>query len=369
MNGDGARVLERLRALPGAAETLEALAADDRVWVVGGAVRDALLGVEPRELDLVVEGDAVALARALGEPEAVHAEFGTATVGGADLASARTESYPEPGALPVVALGASLEDDLARRDFSVNAIAVRVRDGAVREWPGARRDLAAGLLRVLHPASFLDDPTRLLRLCRYGARLGLEVDEETAALASAADPWPAGGARLGAELRRLMAEPQPAAMSWLGRFGLAEALLGEGFSAARVGPAVALLDSPLVALAATGAPTRARLDALAFPAAERDVVAGAVERAAEVQALLAAQDWAALRRVPPEAVAVAGARGPSEAARRWLDDLRHVRLAISGDDVLVAGLTGPAVGAALERAWAVAYAGGGRDEQLRAARA
>src|SRR3954453_18591697 len=108
-----AEVLRRLRS-----PVLDALAGVPGVWVVGGAVRDVLLGREPRELDLAVEGDAVALARRLRIPDAVHERFGTATVDGADLAAARRETYARPGALPDVQLGATIEQDLARRDFS-----------------------------------------------------------------------------------------------------------------------------------------------------------------------------------------------------------------------------------------------------------
>src|SRR5215210_9207035 len=137
MGCDGSRVrtgdlLERLRDLPGAAPVFDALAGVPGVWVVGGAVRDALLGRDPRDLDLVVEGDAAAAARRLGEDAVVHERFGTATAAGAvNVAAARRERYERPGALPEVELGAPLADDLARRDFTVNAIAVRVADGAV----------------------------------------------------------------------------------------------------------------------------------------------------------------------------------------------------------------------------------------------
>ena len=113
--------------------------------MVGGAVRDALLGRVPKELDLVVEGDAIPVARRAAERVngvlLVHERFGTATVtadGFAfDLASARTETYPRPGALPEVKLGATIAQDLARRDFTVNAIAVSLADGELVEWPGA----------------------------------------------------------------------------------------------------------------------------------------------------------------------------------------------------------------------------------------
>src|SRR3954464_6111046 len=164
-----------------------ALEGEEAVYVVGGAVRDVLLGRTPHALDFVVEGDAVAVARRaaerLGGRVTVHERFGTATVEAAeatfDLAGARRERYERPGALPEVELGASLRDDLARRDFTVNAIALHLADGALTFHPGACEDLDARRLRVLHDGSFADDPTRLLRMARYAARLAFAVEPHT----------------------------------------------------------------------------------------------------------------------------------------------------------------------------------------------
>ena len=129
-------------------------------------MRDVLLGREPRDLDLVVEGDAAAAARRLGDGAVLHDRFGTATSAGAvNLAAARRERYERPGALPEVELGAPIQDDLARRDFSVNAIAVRLADGALEGYPGALEDLAAHRLRALHEHSFLDVRPACCGLC------------------------------------------------------------------------------------------------------------------------------------------------------------------------------------------------------------
>src|SRR5215207_1191184 len=125
-------VLDRLPAL-------SVVRGERGVWVAGGAVRDLLLGREPRDVDLVVEDDAVAVARRaaerLGGELVVHDRFGTATVRSRaatfDVVTARTETYAEPGALPDVRPGATIEEDLARRDFTVNAIALRLADGAI----------------------------------------------------------------------------------------------------------------------------------------------------------------------------------------------------------------------------------------------
>ena len=124
---------------------------------------------------------------------------------------ARRERYPAPGALPEVE-PASLAEDLGRRDFTVNALAVTLGDGELIAVPGALEDLAAGTLRVLHDASFIDDPTRLIRLARYAERLSFAVDPHTAALARAAGFATLSGGRLGGELRLALAEPDPVAV-------------------------------------------------------------------------------------------------------------------------------------------------------------
>jgi tRNA nucleotidyltransferase (CCA-adding enzyme) len=376
-----AAALAQLPELPGGRAVAGLLAADPGAWLVGGAVRDLLLGRAPRELDVVLEeGDPAAVAARLGEVVEAHERFGTATArtpdgGRVDLVRARREAYPRPGALPEVARG-TLEEDLARRDVSVNAIALR--PGAERrEVPGATADLEDGVLRVLHPASFVDDPTRLWRLGRYAARLGFAPDPHTARLAAASDPRTAAGPRHGNELRLALAEPDPLAALAAAR-GLQPALLPDGFDVAPRGleEALALLppgegDPRLVTLAACAggvdvARLLAWLDALAFPAAERDIVA-AGSRAAVLAPLRAAATPAqiarAARGAPVELVALAG----GEEARRWLDELRHVRLDITGHDLLAAGVPpGPEVGERLARALDARLDGTapGRDEQL-----
>jgi tRNA nucleotidyltransferase (CCA-adding enzyme) len=389
-----------LLARLGRPPAVAALDGEDAVYVVGGAVRDLLLGREPHELDFVVEGDALEVARRIGGRVVAHERFGTATVSldgvTFDLAGARRERYERPGALPEVELGASLREDLERRDFTVNAIALHLSDGELVWLPGAEEDLRAGRLRVLHDASFRDDPTRLLRLARYAARLGFEPEQRTDRLAAEAVAEGAvdtiTGSRMGSELRLLLQEPQPAALLALERHGLGRALL-ERFSVdpQLVARAIALCPpdarTDLVALAACLGGDRAaisgRLDALAFPADERAIIATTASSAGYVadtidperheaetgEPLGDADLWRTLRRARPETVALAGAFGPEETAQRWLDDVRHRRLAITGDDIVAAGLYGPAVGEALDAAMVAMLEGraDSREEQLAAA--
>ncbi|TMK79205.1 MAG: CCA tRNA nucleotidyltransferase [Actinobacteria bacterium] len=164
------------------------------VFLVGGTVRDILLGEPGFDVDIAVEGDAIALAGALAEAldgrVKAHAKFGTAVVlYGADqrvdVATARTESYHAPAALPSVE-HAPLRDDLFRRDFTINAMAVSLKRedrGELFDPFEGRVDLEAGRVRVLHDRSFIDDPTRIFRAIRYENRYGFRMDEHTEALA------------------------------------------------------------------------------------------------------------------------------------------------------------------------------------------
>lgn len=372
-----------LRALPCGARVLDVLGSLDGAALVGGSVRDLMLGREPRELDLVTEGDVEPVLAALG-PGVVrrHERFGTAVLDAGDgcrydLARARTETYERPGALPDVR-PATLAEDLRRRDVTVNAIALRP-DGEVLAVDHALDDLSDGVLRVLHDASFRDDATRLWRVARYAARLGFAVEPHTAALAAEADPSTVSGDRLGAELRLALAEPDPCAALRAAR-ALNPRLLPPGFAvreeAARA--ALALLPpdgrADLVVLAACAAGMDVRslaawLDDLGFTAADRDLVlaasrfvTGAPLRAARTPSEIAR----AARGAPAEAVALAG----GENARRWLGDLRHVALEIDGTDLLAAGVPqGPEVGERLRRALDRKLDGeiAGRDAELRAA--
>jgi tRNA nucleotidyltransferase (CCA-adding enzyme) len=194
-----------------------------RAFLAGGVVRDLWRGAAEaaRDLDVVVEGDGLAVARALadalGGTLVEHDRFLTASVetsrdGRIDVVTARTERYERPGALPRVLPG-SLAQDLRRRDFTVNAMAVELDSGAfgLLDPLGGVVDLARRRLRILHPLSFVEDPTRMLRAARYAARLRLAADQWTRrchALAVRLAPYPALSApRFAAELERLLAEP------------------------------------------------------------------------------------------------------------------------------------------------------------------
>lgn len=227
---EAAELLPSLRAvLPGAvgralAAVVQATERQGRaLYLVGGCVRDLALGRDLLDVDVVAEGEVQSLAdaavSALGGHYLAHREFGTVTleVDGArvDLAMARAETYARPGALPRVR-PASISEDLARRDFSVNALALALcgpERGRLLDPFGGWQDLRRRLVRVLHERSFIDDATRILRAVRYAVRLGFRLEAETRALLqrdlSCLDT--VSGARVRQELLRLLAEERPEA--------------------------------------------------------------------------------------------------------------------------------------------------------------
>jgi tRNA nucleotidyltransferase (CCA-adding enzyme) len=167
------------------------------VLLVGGAVRDLLLRRPVKDVDFVVEGDAVALAQAWSERQGgrlrTHKEFGTAVCicpNGRrwDFATARSEYYEAPAALPTV-VHAALSQDLYRRDFTINALALDLsaeRFGEILDLFGGVRDLKSGQIRVMHGLSFVEDPTRAFRAARFAVTLGFKLPAETEGLLSSA---------------------------------------------------------------------------------------------------------------------------------------------------------------------------------------
>jgi tRNA nucleotidyltransferase (CCA-adding enzyme) len=362
----------------------------EKVAAVGGFVRDLVRdgrAAAPRDLDVAVEGDGPRLARrlagALGGSAREHPAFLTATVAlpdgrSVDVATARRERYRVPGALPAVA-PAGLAEDLWRRDFSVNALAVRL-DGAawgdVEDPTGGLTDLARGRIRVLHPLSFVEDPTRIFRAVRFAERLGFRLEPTTRRLLAAAARLPVydalSGDRLRAELARVLEEPDPArvlaALARLGAFRLGwPAYRFTAAAAARlaaVGRALAALPLapptrlPLVFLALTAslAPEAAADWAARHGATspERAALDRARREAPELARRLArgagpGEAYAALRGVPELSAAwtwvlagrPAGRRRVAEHLGRW----RELPALLDGNDLRALGVVpGPRFG-------------------------
>ena len=359
-----------------------------RAFIAGGLVRDAWRGeTTDGDLDVVVEGDGPAVARALADALdgtlVEHERFLTASVraaghGRIDVATARSERYDAPGALPRV-LPAPIAQDLQRRDFTVNAMAVEVTSDAwdLMDPFAGGVDLERGRLRILHPLSFVEDPTRLLRAARYATRLELRADAWTArcqALALRLAPYSAlSGQRIAGELERLLAEPlASAALAMLARGGVPR-LLDLRWRLTRAGAG---------RLAATSATLRwVREHRVARPVVVGVLALAAEQPAAVAEAMagrlgLTGEPLRELRRALVEAPALArrlSGATPSAAGRAlraasgaelaalhlaggaarervewWMASGRDVEPLLGGDEVLALGVPrGPAVAAAL----------------------
>lgn len=222
------QLLELVKGISG-----QAAERGERVYLVGGIVRDLLLGYPNFDLDLVVEGDAVKLAQQVAETTKAkllaHRRFGTAKLRyenfTLDMATARRETYAQPGALPTVTPG-TLKDDLIRRDFSINAMAISLTSNDYGElidpYQGAS-NLDRRLIRILHPGSFSDDATRIIRGVRYEQRYGFEFEAQTARLLERDIPMldTISGDRIRHELELIFEEKQPEfAIKRLGELGM-----------------------------------------------------------------------------------------------------------------------------------------------------
>lgn len=313
------------------------------LYLVGGSVRDVLTARRPSELDFVVEGPVEAVARALDPEARIFERFGTAEATventAVDLASARRETYPEPGALPVVE-PADLESDLGRRDFTVNAIAIPIEGASdpIDPFDGLG-DLRRGVLRVLHPDSFSDDPTRALRAARYCARLGLSPDPQTEEALRSTDLTTVSRDRIQREMGLVAAEEDPAvAIGLLVEWGLLEASPG------------------VVDLARDS-----------YRLLEGDRWFGTCSRQQLLEAVLSSEmleiskalvsepedpwdGYLLITSVSPAALLLARAAG-ADWLDRWPEEWADIRLRITGEDLVRAGVPeGPEIGAGLEAA-------------------
>lgn len=348
------------------------------VYLVGGCVRDLALGRDVLDVDLVVEGEVQSLAAtaaaALSGRWVAHREFGTVTLEAnearVDLAMARAETYPRPGALPRVR-PALIAEDLARRDFTINALALVLcgsERGRLLDPFGGWEDLRRGLVRVLHQRSFIDDATRILRAVRYAARLRFRLETETVALLRRDVSYldTVSGARVRQELLRLLAEERPeAALLRCQALGVLAAIhpalrfdrrLAAAFRTARRRGApvstelyLSLLGIPLSPEEASGVARR-----LALSARKRRALEGAAALRGTVdglaQAGLRPSEVVARLEAYPEASLWAWAlAAPAGAARRrlarYLDCWRYVKPNLDGRALQRLGVAhGPLVG-------------------------
>jgi tRNA nucleotidyltransferase (CCA-adding enzyme) len=369
--------LRRLEELQPVFDAISAASASvEGVYLVGGTVRDILLGEEGFDVDIAVEGDAIGLARQLarelGGRTRVHEKFGTAVViYGAekrvDVVTARTEFYDAPAALPAVE-HASIREDLLRRDFTINAMAASLKGedfGRLVDPFDGRSDLTAGVVRVLHNLSFIEDPTRIFRAVRYENRYGFRMDEHTARLARACIDMGLVGdlssARLRDELVALLEEGEIdhsiLRLAELGAAGAIHPHLAadeEAVGLVRRGRKLAeawSVDVPAwrIGIAALARHMQASdvsgwLGRLKVRKRDADLIAAAVTVGPRLVERLRGNDVS-----PSEVVALAEPYAPDAplfalaledvpALRRFFEELRDVRLEITGADVAELGV-------------------------------
>ena len=355
-----------------------AQAEDQRLYLVGGAVRDLLLGRPNLDFDLVVEGDAPRLARQLArasrEKVVTHPRFGTAKFSRSDLSidlvTARSESYLRPGALPEVEPG-TIQDDLARRDFSINAMAIHLVPasfGQLFDPQGGRTDLEQRLIRILHPKSFIDDATRILRALRYEQRLGFQLEENTEKLLrqhkSMLDTI--SGDRIKHEVELILEEEKPERILHRAEeLGVLQALhpslKGDGWLAERFRHARQLAPSPFSFIYLSLLLYHLTEEELERFIARLNIVGGLALILRHTMRLkadfpaLAVPDlprsgvYRLLRQYTQEAITACVLACDSPAVRSRLDlyltDLRYVKLFLDGEDLKQMGLApGPRLG-------------------------
>ncbi|MDO8963701.1 MAG: CBS domain-containing protein [Coriobacteriia bacterium] len=370
-----------------------------RAYVVGGFVRDMLLGRRNLDVDVVVEGDGIAFAdlaaERLGGRVKAHMRFGTAVLVlsrhlHVDVTSARTEYYTRPGALPTVERS-SLRQDLLRRDFSINAMAAAIDPaefGEIADPFGGLRDLHRGSIRALHSLSFVEDPTRVMRAARFERRFGFVMEPSTLELARhAVDMGLLGdisGARIRQELFAILEEePALSPLQRLDELGALSELLPEGVSPADaladvaameatlhempccVGRAPRRVTALLVALGGRGTPHATERWAH-WLRVGRENAAAPIEAATRAEALLRSlrdarpmrdsRLHALLDGCAPETLAYVRGRGGAGARARvdrYITELSPIRLEVTGDDLAALGAApSPAFSAILHRALA-----------------
>jgi len=380
------KLKERLPAeLVGFMQAVGAIAGyqGQQLYLVGGLVRDLLLDRGNLDLDLVVEGDATALAQQAASITqgklTVHPRFGTATLRwdkwSIDFAGARAETYDRPGALPRVRPG-SLSDDLSRRDFTINAMAVRLNPGCHGELVdthGGRDDLEKKLVRVLHPQSFTDDATRIWRALRYEQRLDFRLEADTLSLLTrdVAMLDTISGDRVRHELELVLREEQPEkvlrpaeALGVLARLHpalKADGRLSERFKHARRlvprGPQLADVYLALLACPLSGEEREELVSRLRLPKRSAGVLRDSHRLKAEVRSLAMLTPsgiYAALQDYSTASLLAAALATDSPAVggniRAFLDRLRYIKPILTGNDLAQMGVPpGPRIGDLLGR--------------------
>lgn len=366
-----------------------------RPFLVGGPVRDILLGRAAFDIDLTLEDGSSTLARAIAKrldgrvrsfPQFLTYKVTADGFPEIDIATARKERYRKPGDLPSVAAG-KLKDDLLRRDFSINAIAMDLMSGALHDPANGERDLSARVVRVLHDRSFLDDPTRILRAIRLGRRLGFKPDPHTEKLmadAIASDTLSTvSRERVWRELFLTFEEESaPAILAELNDRGVLEKFFGERIDANAIARLTAIqaqvaanpdLDRDVLftgTLLPTTASAQAQLEGSGFSQKRaKKVLQIARDSSRFADALGDAktdrQRFRLFKAASPELLSAVAANRPDERQHiTRFHEFRNFKLALRGNDLEVP--SGPHIAKALERTREAVFTGEIQPDEARA---
>ena len=367
-----------LRQLRGIAAVAEIHGA--QTYLVGGAVRDALLRLPVADIDITVVGMTSGLprgvARALNGRVVAHSQFNTFAINAAgrhiDLAMARHESYNQPGALPTVVSG-TIQQDLARRDFTINAMAVSISTGSFGDLLDpfqGQADLEAGKVRALHDDSFRDDATRILRAARYAVRLGIALEAHTEQIlrrdASYLDTI--SPSRLRDEYLRVLREGRAVStieiLNTLGALWSvhpALTLTGEMLAALRRAERTTHADKHLIYLcllshSLSQSERQSLISRLALPSDQAEAIndtRSIASMTAELEQQLSLSEiYLRLREFSEAAilacVLINNDSAPSRSLTLFLDELRHIKTTLNGNDLAALGVPqGPQIGVLL----------------------
>ena len=343
----------------------------ENLYLVGGAVRDLLLGRTNLDLDLVVEGDAINLAneltRVFWSKLITHTRFGTAKVQGdkwsIDIATARSETYARPGALPTITPGA-IKDDLFRRDFTINVMAIELspaRYGQLLDLYGGRDDLERKLIRILHERSFIDDATRIWRAVRYEQRLDFSMEPVTLGLLKRDLGYldTISGDRIRHELELVLKEEHPEkAIRRAGELGVLErvhpGLKADDWLAGKFAHALRIAPEPLVGLHLALLAYRLTIEEvgrlvayLRLPKTVAQTLRDTVSLKTELKSLAKpgirpGAVYALLHDFSPAAITANSVATDSSLVKERLNlyssKLRHVRTALTGNDLRKMGI-------------------------------
>jgi len=351
----------------------------ERIYLVGGVVRDLLLGQATLDLDLVVEGDAIELAQQLRKLNkgkiTTHPHFNTAKLQwdnwSVDLATARSETYDKPGALPTVT-PSSIDDDLSRRDFTINAMAIRLNPGyygKLVDPHGGRNDLKDKRIRVLHEKSFTDDATRIWRGLRYEQRLDFHLERRTLTLLQRDIPMldTISADRIRYEIECILGEKYPEKVfrraQELGVLAtLHPALKGNGWLAEKFDQArklcspkppefdlyLALLAYPLSAEETEQLVSRLRLPKSSAQTLRDTIAVKSKMRSLATPGVSPSTIYHLLRGFSPSALVANSLATESPVASQnihlFLNRLKEVKVSLSGDDLIQMGIApGPQI--------------------------